>query len=269
MLSKSSKKYFNLYNKMRYFFYRLKLNEKNYFNLILKGIIPRPHYAFGLFYSAAYASQLGYKKISVIEFGCWECEGLLDLEHFADEIEKIFKIKIEIYGFEGGEGMPEPKDFKDRLYQFSAGEMKLSNDSYLKKLKKSRVILGNFSKTVPNFIKENKFAPLAATFNDADYFFSTKDSLEILNQENKLPKVFLYFDDLNFSSSNTGELGAINEYNSFNYSKIEAIPELAETMSMYWKKWGFLAKRFFLHHDFNHKKYNQRYINPFYKNLNN
>ena len=74
--------------------------------------------------------------------------------------------------------------------------------------------------------------------------FSTKESLKILIQNNILPKVFLYFDDLNFSSSMTGELGAINDFNNLNKSKIENIPELAETMSMYWKKWGFLAKDF-------------------------
>jgi len=267
MLSNSSQKYFSLVNRLKYFFYKLNINEKKYFNLILRGIIPRPHYAFGIFFSSSIASQLGYKKISIIEFGCWECEGLLDLEHYASEIEKIFKIEIEIYGFEGGKGMPPPKDYKDRVYQYTEGEMKTSENSSTKKLKKSKIIYGNFNETVPNFIKENKFAPIAALFNDADYFSSTKDSFEILKQKNKLPKVFLYFDDLNFSSNFTGELGAINDFNLLNDNKIEIIPELSETMSLYWAKWSFLAKRFFLHHDFNHSKYNQRYINPFYNNL--
>ena len=267
MLSRSSLKYFTLLNRLKYLLMSINVNEKKYFNLILKGILPRPHYAFCLFMSANLASQLGYKKISALEFGCWECEGLLDLEHFAFEIEKIFNIEIEIYGFDGGEGLPKPNNYKDRLYQFSSGEMKLSKNSCVAQLKKSKLILGNFKETVPNFINENKHAPIATVFNDADYFYSTKESLEVLKNKNNLPKVFLYFDDLNFSSSYTGELGAINDFNLNNENKIEKIPELAETMALYWKKWNFLATRFYLYHNFNHKKYDERYKNPFYTNL--
>ncbi len=267
MFSNSSQKYFSLLNRLKYSLYKFNISERNFFKLILNGAVPRPHYALGLFLSASLASQLNYKKISIIEFGCWECEGLMDLEHYTNDIEKIFDIKIEIYGFEGGEGLPAPKDYKDRVYQFTEGEMKISNRSFVKNLKRSQVIYGDFKKTVPEFLKRKDFAPIAALFNDADYFFSTQDSLKILNQKNKLPKVFLYFDDLNFSSSQTGELGAINDFNIKNKSKIEKIPEFAETMSLYWKKWIFLGKRFFIHHDFHHDLYNTRYHNPFYKNL--
>ena len=50
--------------------------------------------------------------------------------------------------------------------------------------------------------------------------------------------------------------------------KLKRIPEFAETMSLYWKKWiFFLEKDFFIHHDFHHDLYNTRYHNPFYKNL--
>ena len=63
------------------------------------------------------------------------------------------------------------------------------------------------------------------------------------------------------------KLENVCDFNLNNKSKIETIPELAETMSMFWKKWSFLGKRFFIHHDFNHEKYNIRYENPLYKNL--
>ena len=94
------------------------------------------------------------------------------------------------------------------------------------------------------------------------------DSFEIFREsKHLLPKVFLYFDDLNFSSKKTGELGAINNFNANNKLQIEEIPEMAETLSLFWKKWIFLGKRFFLLHNFHHELYNKRYINPFYKNL--
>ena len=72
----------------------------------------------------------------MIEFGCWEGEGLIDLEHYSNEIEKIFEVSIEIYGFDGGSGMPKPKDYKDRIYQFSEGEMKFSKEENKRVLKK-------------------------------------------------------------------------------------------------------------------------------------
>lgn len=267
MLSRSSLKYFTLINKLKYQINKFVRNEKNYFNLILKGVMPRPHYAFGLFFTASLANQLNIKKFSVIEFGCWQGEGLMDIEHFSEEIEKIFNVEIDIYGFEGGEGLPPPKDFKDRLYQFSQGEMKLSPDKIKKNLKKSKLIIGKFEDTVPKFM-EGDFSPIGCIFNDADYYSSTSDSFKILNDyERLLPKVLLYFDDLNFSSQLTGEFGAINNFNKLNELKIEEIPELAETMALYWKKWLFLGKRFFLLHNFKNKLYNKRYINPFYKNL--
>ena len=78
---------------MKYLLYKINENEKTFLKLVLKGVLPRPQYALGLFLSANIASQLGYKKISVIEFG-WEGEGLLDLEHYSED---IFNLKIEIY----------------------------------------------------------------------------------------------------------------------------------------------------------------------------
>ena len=44
--------------------------------------------------------------------------------------------------------------------------MKLSKNSCVAQLKKSKLILGNFKETVPNFINENKHAPIATVFND-------------------------------------------------------------------------------------------------------
>ena len=41
----------------------------------------------GLLLASHQAHELGYKKISVIEFGCWNCEGLIDLENYIDDIE--------------------------------------------------------------------------------------------------------------------------------------------------------------------------------------
>ena len=259
--SYSSEKYFSIINKGYYNLFKIFKNNNYYFNLIKKGKLPRPHYALGLFLSSFLAKELKVKKISALEFGCWKGEALFDMEIFAKDIEKIMDVNIEIYGFEGGEGLPQSQDYKDRLYQFSPGEMKTGSDNYFNKLTRTKTFFGTFKDTVNQFTNTNH-APIGCIFNDADYFSSTLDSFEVLKNLNKLmPKVYLYFDDLNFSSSLTGELGAINEFNKKNNIQIENIPEFAEYLSLYWRKWIFLAKRFYMVHNFEHKDYNKRYIN--------
>lgn len=259
--SNSSEKYFSLINRVHYSLFKIFKTNNYYLNLIKKGKLPRPHYALGMFLSAFLAKELKIKKISVLEFGCWKGEALFDMEIFANDIEKLLNVNIEIYGFEGGDGLPQSKDFKDRLYQFSPGEMKTGFDNYFNKLNKTKTFFGEFKNTVNQFTNTNH-APIGCIFNDADYFSSTLESFEVLKDSKKMmPKVYLYFDDLNFSSSFTGELGAINEFNKKNNTQIECIPEFAEYLSLYWRKWLFLAKRFYLVHNFNHKEYNSRYIN--------
>lgn len=264
--SYSSEKYFSLKNKIHYNFFNLFQSKTYYLNLIKKGRVPRPHYALGVFLSAHLAKQLDINKISILEFGCWKGEALFDLEIFVEDIRKIIDIEIEIYGFEGGDGLPESNDYKDRLYQFSPGEMKMGDINYFNKLKKSKIFFGEFKSTIPDFLKYD-YAPIGCIFNDADYFSSTLQSFEILkNSQKLLPKTYLYFDDLNFSSAYTGELGAINKFNLSNHHKIEQIPEFSEYLSIYWKKWIFLAKRFYMLHNFDHSLYNQRYINTLLSN---
>ena len=260
--SYSSERYFSLYKKLHYRLFGIFSSQQYYLSLIKCGRLPRPHYALGVFLSAYLAKELNIRKISILEFGCWKGEGLFDLEIFVNDIEKIIDVEIEIYGFEGGEGLPESNDYKDRLYQFSPGDMKTGDANYFNALQRAKTFFGEFKETVIEF-GNSDHAPIGCIFNDADYFSSTLDSFEVLKNPKKLlPKTYLYFDDINFSSSFTGELGAINQFNKLNELKIEKIPELAEYLSLHWKKWHILGKRFFLVHNFHHEKYNKRHTNP-------
>mgnify|MGYP000294775491 CR=1 FL=1 len=80
------------------------------------------------------------------------------------EIEKIFNVEIDIYGFEGGEGLPPPKDFKDRLYQFSQGKWKQSQD----KIKKNYILKKNsaFNLTKKSQIAKNRNSSEVITSKD-------------------------------------------------------------------------------------------------------
>ena len=261
--SLASERFFSLCDKVHYKCFEFTRTSQHYRRLITLGRLPRPHYALGVFLSAYLAHELSVKKIAILEFGCWQGEALFDLERFASDVESIIdiEIEIEIYGFEGGKGLPESSDYKDRLYQFSPGEMKTGSGNYFDQLRRAKIFFGEFNKSVFEFMNCDH-APIGCIFNDADYFSSTLDSLEVLKDAKSLmPKIYLYFDDLNFSSSFTGELGAINTFNQLNELKIETIPELAEYLSLYWNKWIVLGKRFFMVHNFNHKDYNRRYRN--------
>ena len=63
---------------------------------------------------------MGLDAISVIEFGVAGGRGLLNIEEHVKEIERSTGVSISIYGFDSGEGLPEPTDFRDLPYRFKA-----------------------------------------------------------------------------------------------------------------------------------------------------
>ena len=103
----------------------------------------RMPYAYICFHAAMLAKKLGYKRISVIEYGVAEGAGLLSLEKYTEEITKITGVDIDIYGFDTGIGLPKPKDYRDLPYQWKEGFFSMDKNELLKKLKKSKLILGN------------------------------------------------------------------------------------------------------------------------------
>ena len=99
--------------------------------------VNRPHYGHCVHQAARLAKKLGYKNISVLEFGVAGGRGLLDLEYHANEISKIFDIEIEIYGFDSGVGLPAPKGYKDLPYIWEKGFFTMDYDHLVKKLTKA------------------------------------------------------------------------------------------------------------------------------------
>ena len=68
--------------------------------------VDRPHYGHCIYEAARLASRLSYPSMSVIEFGCGGGNGLLNAEMHIAEIAKIFPVKVELYGFDTGMGLP-------------------------------------------------------------------------------------------------------------------------------------------------------------------
>ena len=185
--------------------------------------LKRMQYAYICFHAAKLGKKLGYERISVIEYGVAGGQGLLILEEHILEIEKFFNIQIDIYGFDTGEGLPEPIDYRDLPYHWKKGFYSMNQENLRDKLKKSKLIIGNIEDTSLNFFNEHNPAPIGAVIHDFDFYSSTKTALKMMNNNERffLPRVFSYFDDtigneLELYNDYTGERLAINEFNKIN-----------------------------------------------------
>ena len=144
------------------------------FNLLL---VDRPHYAYGIHRAIDAADRLGFKEVTVIEFGVAGGNGLLALERHAEYLGKKRNFKVNVVGFDSGTGLPSSLDYRDQPYRWSGGFYGMDY----------------WSSTVEAF----------------DLF---RNSALVQT----LPRVVCYFDDIVFSIDAIGELRAIAEFNSEN-----------------------------------------------------
>jgi hypothetical protein len=177
----------------------------------------RPHFVWGVVQGAHLARALGIKRISVIEFGVAGGNGLICLEQVAAGVERALDIKIDVYGFDTGGGLPPPKDHRDlpnlwteRAFPMDAAELR-------GRLKKARLVLGLVKETIGQFVDARPH-PVAFISFDLDYYSSTMEAFELLDAEKELllPRVYCYFDDiLGFTYSDfAGERLAIADFNA-------------------------------------------------------
>jgi hypothetical protein len=185
------------------------------------GAIWRPHYACLVYNAAQLAHRLGHNRVSVIEFGVAGGRGLLALEQHADWVETVFPVRIEVYGFDTGEGLPPPEDYRDLHYLWKPGFFRMEQDELKSKLKRAKLVLGNVRETAKTFIQDFNPAPIGAVAQDFDYYSSTMDALKLFDVEDTaiLPRVFCYFDDvigdeIALYNDFTGERAAIREFNA-------------------------------------------------------
>ena len=182
--------------------------------------VGRPWYGYCIFHAAKMAKRLGYKTISVLEFGVAGGNGLVNIEKHIKQIKKIFDVEFEVYGFDMGTGLPKPNDKKDLSYHWQEGFFKMDQEALETKLNFSKLVLGDVKDTCPNFFSSHSPAPVGCIFVDLDYYSSTVEALKIFDADssNLLPRVYCYFDDILGSENElynefSGELAAINYFN--------------------------------------------------------
>ena len=231
----------------------------SYFSRLLMGAIDRPHYGYCVYNGASLAKKLGYHGVSILEFGVADGQGLLNLEECAKRIKKLLSIDITIYGFDTGEGLPEPLDYKDLPYHWKKNFYRMDVQQLKKQLETATLVLGDVKDTIKTFFKDYAPLPIGAILFDLDFYSSTTSALNLFEGDQKyfLPRAFCYFDDVTGSeielyNDYTGTRLAINEFNKNHEKK-----KLAKAYHLLEKKaieeW---YHRIWIYHNFEHSKYN-------------
>jgi hypothetical protein len=180
-------------------------------------LIVRPGYLWGALHGAFLAKWLGLGSVCLIEFGVAGGNGLTVLELIAERIEDHLGMKISVYGFDTGRGLPPPKDVRDCPNLFTEGTYSMDVDKLRSRLRRAHLILGMVDETVPHFVSTYKSAPVAFVSVDLDLYTSTKQALRLFDADTSilLPRVHCYFDDINgyTYAEHNGERLAIAEFN--------------------------------------------------------
>jgi hypothetical protein len=218
----------------------------------------RPQYIWGVLQGAALGKVMGYKQISVMEFGVAGGGGLISMERSAELAEEMIGINIDVYGFDTGTGNPKINDYRDVPFRWSEGTWPMDVPKLKNMLHRARLMLGNTRDTVPAFI-ESKPAPVAFAAFDLTMYSSTAEALKLFNADHSLllPRTYCMFRSLLGSRGDQcdfiGERLAIREFN--NTSEMRKLCHMDGLRYFIPVNAGTWPEFFFLLHIFDHPLY--------------
>jgi len=219
----------------------------------------RPQYLWPVLQAARSAANLGIDRMSVIEFGVAGGNGLIALEQAAAAAESMLPLEIDVFGFDTGTGMPEPKDHRDIPWAIEPGYFPMDVDALQARLQRAQLVLGPIGETVSTWL-ESPHAPIGFISFDVDYYSSTVDAFATLHASTNrlLPRILCYFDDvLGYGWSDfNGERAAITDFNEANEQrKIGIVHGLRYVLppSELHTAW---PEKIFVMHAFDHELYN-------------
>lgn len=177
----------------------------------------RPAYTWGVLQAAALGRALGHPRISVVEFGVAGGRGLKALERIAELVEHHIPVQIDVFGFDTGQGLPKPTDYRDHPNLYAAGGYKMDHAALRGTLARAQLVLGDVSATLTPWL-DTKPAPVGFVSWDLDYYSSTMAAFALLDATSSLllPRIVSYFDDtmgLTFGD-HVGERAAIADFNT-------------------------------------------------------
>jgi len=214
--------------------------------------VDRPQYLAGLLAAADEARRDNLTAISAFEFGVAGGNGLLAMERLSEAVQKETGVRIVVYGFDAGTGLPEligdHRDFPDRWRE---GDYPMDEEALRKRLSPTtQLIIGDVRYTVPREMPKIR-EPIGFVSVDVDIYSSTRDLLKMftLPHRRMLKRVYMYFDDIDlpFTHKYAGEQLAIDEFNATSkHVKIDTWRALAKGRPFPENAW---VRRMYIAHD--------------------
>ncbi len=184
-------------------------------------LVVRQQHAFSLLQAADYARELGISRITAIEFGVANGAGLMNICKVCQRVSDITGVTFDIVGFDSGQGMPPPRDYRDHPEYYSHRDYPMHDEGGLRSQLPGncKLVIGDVSRTVPEFLHACE-SPVGFISIDVDYYWSTVEALRILDGRagQYLPLVPVYVDDIEYDGHSifAGEQLAIEEFNRRN-----------------------------------------------------
>jgi hypothetical protein len=243
-----------------------RLTEPLHLNLISAGVavfggvraktafdlLVRRQHAYGLLKAADEARARGLRGVTVVELGVASGAGLLNICELGARIGAETGIGFRVAGFDTGEGMPPPADYRDHPELYKEGWFPMDREALEARLPANAEIhFGPIGETIQAFVEGlGPDAPLGFATLDVDFYSSSKDALLLFDghPEAYLPHVPVYVDDLALPTHTrfAGELLAIREFNAQReLRKLDWDWNLANTRVFKHAEW--LAHMFKLH----------------------
>jgi len=157
---------------------------------------------------------------AIIELGVCSGNGLMSLIHCHNVLQPTYRYR-EFYGFDTFEGFPsvhendiadikwEKGDFCNESYDRLTNIINIHNDYYYLTTN-VQLVKGDATKTIPEFIKNNKHVIISLLYLDLDIYEPTKVALKEL-----LPRMakgsVIAFDELNWKSFPGETIAALEE----------------------------------------------------------
>jgi hypothetical protein len=223
------------------------------------GVLPYPQYAYGVYWAAVLASRLRIPRVCVLELGVAGGRGLVALEAISSQVENALGVRIEIVGFDTGNGLPAPRDYRDLPHLWDKGFYEMDQDMLRARLRRAQLVLGDISETSREWLRSDH-APIGFVAFDLDYYSSTKAAFALFEGDagSHLPRVYCYFDDVA-----TGPLGCMNEYvgellaiHEFNESHDKQKICKIEQVRLHRERFELWQENMYALHDFTHPLYN-------------
>jgi hypothetical protein len=185
-------------------------------------LVIRAHHGFSLLKVADWAKKYDVPRVTAVEIGVANGAGLLNMCEVGAKVSEATGIQFDFVGFDGGSGLPPPRDYRDHPEYYNLGDYPMqSPDSLMSSLpKNAQLVLGDIHETVRSFVPSS---PVAFVSIDVDYYHSAVDALRLLegSPEMYLPWVIIYLDDVDAEGHNQhcGEMLAVHEFTAHHPSR--------------------------------------------------